>query len=479
MIRHLSCITILAASASAQIGWQLTRANVVSLPVDAVNVVPVADQDADKLPDFVYRRSSDPRRLDFSFGRGTLQFASRVADFDWRDWNGDGAMDLAVGLPEHKTAKGIVGAARVYDGRDLRSSASPRVLFESLGEQDGVQHGRSVTILIANSDEQPDLLVARATNSVALDGKSGQALWTRPESWDWVNVGDIDFDQSEDVFARAVVHSGANGQPRRVFPDTRTWAVGDVTGDRVQEFVTFDRSTSGTDTYRIWSGRGVRALGEWSCASTDAPSFHAFDERAVTMRIGDRTLTLLDPNLSEVTQLVQLSTSRIEGAFPWVDLDEDGIAEALTLKAKDGKLRGDAYSQHPYTLYADRLEVRASTGGTQDLTFNPRFDVSGKWCLVLGSLSGRWPSTWLNGRAVPLVFDAYTDLLLAAPNSFLAPSSYVFGGARTQVSRLSIPALPSLKGLRLDHAVVVFGHIDPPSPPFAVFVSNAVPLHLR
>lgn len=127
-------------------------------------------------------------------------------------------------------------------------------------------------------------------------------------------------------------------------------------------------------------------------------------------------------------------------------------------------------------LYSDLSAVSLSAGGTQKLTLYLGPPNAGELYILLGSLSGTSPGLPVGSFTLPLVYDAYTNLLLADPGS--APVSHVVAaldanGRVEATFRLPAGTAPGLAGLTAHHAFFTF------NAGFAVSaVSNAEPVQL-
>jgi hypothetical protein len=163
------------------------------------------------------------------------------------------------------------------------------------------------------------------------------------------------------------------------------------------------------------------------------------------------------------------------------DCNGNGIADTCDLLAPDTDLDGDgvldACSNPPFK--ADVYEISLSAGGVQTFTLNGPSGFLNMY-LLLGSVSGTSPGIPSGSFTVPLNLDPYFTHTLALPNTppltaslgFLSFSGQVAGSSPTFA--LPPSSDPSLVGLTLHHAYVVFG--------FATgnlsFVSYPAPLHL-
>jgi len=129
------------------------------------------------------------------------------------------------------------------------------------------------------------------------------------------------------------------------------------------------------------------------------------------------------------------------------------------------------------TLVINTPEVSLAQGGTQTLKLAPGPNYAGALYLVAGSLTGATPGIVLDGVAYPLVPDAWTALVLGAPNQgwYQANLGFVSSLGHAQAA-LAIPAdlSASFAGFKLWHAALVFdlfiGQV--------VWTSNAVELVL-
>lgn len=465
----------LTAALAAQVGQGIARRGVFTLPAGSEHVLGVGDVDGDGLPDFVHRSKVAPQIVALSFGRKQLTLPSKVEALCWSDWNGDGVGDLVVGLPEHTSSGKSVGAVQIYDGKTLRTSTGQAALLrEWIGARVDMRFGTEVLVFDANDDKRADLLVVSKDRTEVLDGTNGKPLWSRQVANTWSLVGDVDRDGVVDLFRSGLslwpreIVSGRAGARLRAIGGS---PVGDVTGDGVSEFVVSDRSFFRGGSSILVSGRGFRMLGQWWNWGPSWIEFVRFDSKRFALIRDFRSVTLYDSRFRPVGSA---SSSAIDAVLPWVDLDEDGIDEMLVFH---GDLTADAFAVRGYNFWADTLEVESSRGGTQNFTIRPA-DWSmqqGRLCVILGSASGRYPSTVFGGREIPLVFDTYTALLLSAPNSFLTPSVFVHTGSYNSFATLTIPVSKALQGLRLDHSYVLLK----PSTARLEVVSNPVPLFIR
>ena len=101
---------------------------------------------------------------------------------------------------------------------------------------------------------------------------------------------------------------------------------------------------------------------------------------------------------------------------------DDGVEIALGLVADVDQ---DGLPDDCASLIPDVQSVPIVYGGTQNLTLDAGPEYAGQLFLLLGSLSGTDPATPVGSVALPLVVDAYTNLLLNSPGA--APLSPVVG----------------------------------------------------
>lgn len=129
-------------------------------------------------------------------------------------------------------------------------------------------------------------------------------------------------------------------------------------------------------------------------------------------------------------------------------------------------------------LFTDRGTISAGTGGSVAIALDAGASFAGELYLVLGSASGTTPGFWLDGHRLPLNFDAYTELLLLAPNpsgAFAMTNFGVLDGQGRASTTLVVPPLPpEFVGVGFHHAACTYA--------FGVGVtrtSNSVPLCIR
>lgn len=125
------------------------------------------------------------------------------------------------------------------------------------------------------------------------------------------------------------------------------------------------------------------------------------------------------------------------------------------------------------TLFAGAPSISLSAGGAVALDVAPGAALAGRKYWVLGSVSGTAPGFDLLGSHVPLNLDAYLLFGLAQPSAPLIANGFgTLGptGAATATFALPAAAPPSLQGVTVAHAAIVFD----PSIPKPLFVTNAV-----
>lgn len=145
-------------------------------------------------------------------------------------------------------------------------------------------------------------------------------------------------------------------------------------------------------------------------------------------------------------------------------------------------LSGDLIATAPddcrASLFTDRDSISIAGGGIHNLILDTGQANGGDVYWVLGSASGTSPG--LPGPPpLPLNVDAYTQALIVSPNTFLAGSLGVLDPVgRGQASLALAPAAldPSLAGLTLHHAHVVFDGAQTKWWSFPVEASNPMPV---
>lgn len=128
------------------------------------------------------------------------------------------------------------------------------------------------------------------------------------------------------------------------------------------------------------------------------------------------------------------------------------------------------------TLSADVDGVSVSAGGVQQLTFAPGPAFGGDLYLIAGSLTGWSPGFQVGGIAVPLNYDAYTDLTLLLANSpFLVNTAGLMPPSGVITAQIVLPpgVLLGLGGLVLHHAGMTADN-----PTTFTHASNPLPLTL-
>ncbi len=129
------------------------------------------------------------------------------------------------------------------------------------------------------------------------------------------------------------------------------------------------------------------------------------------------------------------------------------------------------------TLEAGVFEASLSAGATQTLELLPGAEHAGSIHVLLGSLSGTVPGTPLPQGTLPLNVDAYTQWVLANPNSPVLQNSFgVLDAQGDAIATFVLPAgsPPGLVGSTVVHAYVVVS-----VPPSVDHISNAVSLAFR
>jgi hypothetical protein len=139
------------------------------------------------------------------------------------------------------------------------------------------------------------------------------------------------------------------------------------------------------------------------------------------------------------------------------DVLADGLVGGFFVQERAGLIEIQPHFGAQGSLLGTPAQVSVGSGGSQALNIDFGAGLGGKFYLVLGSASGFNLGFTLKGHTIPLNFDAYTQLTLSGPNSFLLANSYgvldVAGKAQAQFN-LPPGAPPSIVGLVLHHAAI-------------------------
>jgi hypothetical protein len=161
------------------------------------------------------------------------------------------------------------------------------------------------------------------------------------------------------------------------------------------------------------------------------------------------------------------------------DMDGDGEADFAygvsgdDLAASNGG-RLCVVSSVDKALTCDQHELSLSAGGLAKFQLDAGPSNADDLYLLLGSATGTAPGVQLGRITLPLELDAYSLLLLGAPNSLLVPNLSVLDSKGQATAAFLVPpgSPVSLVGLRLDHAYLL---IEINGNDFE-FASNPVPL---
>ncbi len=124
------------------------------------------------------------------------------------------------------------------------------------------------------------------------------------------------------------------------------------------------------------------------------------------------------------------------------------------------------------SLRVDVDSISISTGGTQHLEIALGAEMAGKLVWMLGSVTGTSPGIPVDGKLLPLNFDAYTQAILSLPSTAVLNSSISFvagDGRATSSFSLPVGVKPKLAGTVLYHAFAV---LDLPGTGALLHVSN-------
>lgn len=140
-------------------------------------------------------------------------------------------------------------------------------------------------------------------------------------------------------------------------------------------------------------------------------------------------------------------------AFDWAGGDyQGGLSQGFGPQALDLGRPNSALS-----LCADVYGISQANGGTQKLSLDAGSANAGGVFLIIGSLSGTMPGTQLNAQVrAPINADAYTLLLLGAPNSLIQQSVGLLDAQGRTSSNFTLPAnSPVTLGMTFNHAAIV------------------------
>lgn len=105
---------------------------------------------------------------------------------------------------------------------------------------------------------------------------------------------------------------------------------------------------------------------------------------------------------------------------------------------------------------AEGYGINAANGGSQKLLLDAGSLNANGFALIVGSLSGTKPGIALGSLTIPVNFDAYTSLLLSAPNTVLNPSVGLLDATGRLTSSFALPpASPVTVGMVFNHAAVI------------------------
>lgn len=436
-------------------------------------VAGAGDVDRDGHPDILagtYRGTTNLVRV-FSGKDGRLlySYTDPVHGASWfgyalagvGDANLDGYDDFVVGAAkEVNSGFGPVGSAYLYSGKDGKLLHKLLSTFSGYG-------GYVAGVGDVDRDGFADVLVASFDNAVDVrSGRDGKVLHTfRSGERDpygfgvaLSGAGDVDRDGFADVilgdhqyYSRpqgpgyAIIYSGKTGNVLHTLRGDQVGdgfglsvgRVGDLDGDQHADVIVgAPSSLQGTGYIRVFSGRTGKVLAEHRGS-------------AARPRLGAQVAGLGDVN-------------------------KDGKPDFIATCSQTELAQ--VFSGAALSLTAEPSELSLAAGGVQTMRLFAGAGQGGKLYWIVGSLSGTSPGTPLRpGFTLPLNFDAYTELLIANPNTLLANSRAWLSITGTASAALHLPAgVPEAVGRELFHAYAV---IDVDAGRFD-FVSNPVALTL-
>lgn len=358
------------------------------------------------------------------------EFGDEVAGVG--DVNGDGKPDFAVGAPEHAPG-GTNDGGRVY----VYSGANAALLFAVNGSTVNMNLGDSIS---GAGDVSGDGLADVVLGAPSYQSTTG-----------WVGV--YRYSGSPGALGVSVHVALGNQQGGRLGYSVD--GIGDTDGDGWTDFAAGAPDTEpipgaydSTGIVRVYGGQSGSLLHElWGENADD--------------RFG--------------TCLVGLGASVDPG--PYSDFassaptDDTPLNDAGSIRVFSGAklpLGGSVFAMSVYGQAPPKQQPLSLTAG-------PSF--ANKFYLVLGSASGTSPGTPAGSLTLPLNLDSYLLLTLTNPNAPPLLSSFkTLDGNGSGSAAVVMPqgATPTLIGLTLHHAYVVFDLIGPT----IVYTSNAVPLLL-
>lgn len=363
----------------------------------------------------------------------------------------DGVRDLiVVAVTDPATFGGqlVWGVGRVY----IHSGADGALLAEFTPPVMTHAFGSSVVILPdVNDDSAPDVAIASITDGWLFSGATRTALWPLGapaiNGTSLADLGDVDGDGWHDVAFGAVgggwpvtsgqvrVFSGHTGQQLWSLAgsglDRFAHAVancGDVDGDGIADLAV------GEPQRPIWGGMGI------------GPGRVTI----VSGANGNPLATIAGPVLDEGFGAVVASLG---------DVDGDGHVDLLAGSDHAPSAVVHVISVRPRPLSADAHLAWLDKGAAQHLTIDVGPAHADRGYLVVGSVSGTAPGFAVGGVHVPLNPDFWSATTIGHPNSPLLQGtlgSLDANGRGVAAIRLPPLPLPSLHGLSLAHAAVVF-----------------------
>ncbi|MEZ5979967.1 MAG: hypothetical protein R3F34_17385 [Planctomycetota bacterium] len=182
--------------------------------------------------------------------------------------------------------------------------------------------------------------------------------------------------------------------------------------------------------------------------------------------------------LVDVSSAQQNGFDRFGASVAAVD-DDEFLAGAWSDDSQGLQDAGLAHVTRVSDLMRGSPTVSIAAPQRDDLTIFAGKELGGAIHLLLGSATGTSPAALVDGASIPLVVDAYTDLLLGTLNQGVLKGNLGVldaNGAATVHFDLPVGLAPSYVGVRLWHAALV---IDPGQdfwPPALVTEPRAIEL---
>jgi len=357
------------------------------------------------------------------------------------DFNADGFDDIVIGAPEAFDGSVSPGYAYVvFGGTGVGSTGLLHLAgldgsngFAVRGEgTNGLLGLSSAALGDVNADGYDDLLVG---DQRAGTGEAGRAyvLFGRPSPLASALFDLRNLAAPDGFYMEGKGNSNALGRANA--------AAGDINNDGQDDLVVGAASVrvhgeaGAGETYVVYGGAGLGASGYFDIGAIDGVTGRVLQGTDSLDKAGSSVAGGGDFNGDGQDDLL-VAASGLDSAYVVYDLV--------------GRL----------SLTGDPASISLSAGGTHTLCMNGGVAHAGGLYLTLGTLSGTDPGQPYKGFHIPLNVDWYTSMLFLQYNAAFFPDSVgILDGQGMGASHLSVaPGTdPTLVGLRVDHAYLVFG----------------------